>query len=318
MSRGGEQRVKRFFVGGLAALLPTVLTLWVVVALVGFIGDYVAAPVTRLIHWSLITNTVGQEILESTTPIVVFDERFIDPDLLVDGQSPTEALEASKTASGFLLDLSLLDREKLYAALSERIPPYFGLTIGFILIFLAGCILRGFAGRWLFARGEKLLFSFPLVRSIYPWAKQIVEFFFKDKKNLREFQTVVAVPYPRKGMFTLGFVTNDGLASLNAQKNGEYIAVFLPSSPTPMTGYIVFVEKSEVIPLALSLDQVMGLLVSGGVIVPEGELVTAVERPRPAPASVADAPTLNRVRDSESSDTDVEDLAREQPSDRVQ
>ncbi|MCB9880635.1 MAG: DUF502 domain-containing protein [Planctomycetes bacterium] len=275
--------MKRFFMGGLSALLPTILTLWVVVALVGFIGDYVASPMTRLVHWSLVTNRIGQDILESTTPIQVFDERFVDPKALDDGETAATAIAASKRASGFLLDLSKLDQPKLYAALADRIPPSFGLAIGFVLIFLAGCLFRGVAGRWLFGRAERLLFSFPLVKSIYPWAKQIVEFFCKDKQTVREFQTVVAVPYPRPGMFTLGFVTNDGLQSLNAQTDGEYIAVFLPSSPTPMTGYICFVDKREIVPLALSFDQVMGLLVSGGVIVPDEEVVRLAAGRRGSP-----------------------------------
>lgn len=304
--------VKRFFVGGLAALLPTILTLWIVVALYGFIADYVAAPVTRMIHWSLVSNQVGHELLEAATPLSVFDERFIDPEALVDGESVSEAVASSRRSSGFFLDLSRVDREKLYSALSERIPPVFGLTIGMILIFLAGCLLRGFAGRWLFARGERFLSSFPVVRSIYPWAKQIVDFFFREKKQLREFQTVVAVPYPRAGMFTLGFVTNDGLQSLNAQQDGEFVAVFLPSSPTPMTGYVCFVEKSDVVPLTISLDQVMGLLVSGGVIVPEDELVNPVDvkrlraatsdpegDSRATPQGVDGAPSLTASKSSE-------------------
>ncbi|HMQ23354.1 MAG TPA: DUF502 domain-containing protein [Planctomycetota bacterium] len=280
--------MKRFFMGGLSALLPTILTLWIVVAFVGFIGDYVAAPMTRFVHWSLITNRVGHDILEATTPVKVFDERFVDLRTLDDGESPTEALAAAKKASGLFLDLSKIDRAKLYAALDDRIPPVFGLAIGFVLIFAVGCLFRGVVGRWVFTLAEKLLFKFPLVRSIYPWAKQIVEFFFKDKRNLREFQTVVAVPYPRKGMFTLGFVTNDGLRSLNAQTNGEFVAVFLPSSPTPMTGYICFVDKREVVPLTLSLDQVMGILVSGGVIVPEEEVVRLSSPTAPSPSGPDD------------------------------
>jgi uncharacterized membrane protein len=142
-----------------------------------------------------------------------------------------------------------------------------------VSIFVIGFLLCGWVGRQIFHAGERLFFSFPLVRSIYPYAKKIVDYFLKDKSTVREFQTVVAVPYPSKGMFTLGFVTSDGLRSLNDRKHGEYVCVFLPSSPTPMTGYVCFVKKEDIVPLSLTLDQTMGLIISGGVIVPEDELV---------------------------------------------
>ena len=271
--------MKRFFLGGLAALLPTMMTLWVVVALVGFVGDYVARPVTQCIHWSLITNTVGQDILESTTPIRIYSKDFVDPKLLDEGETPEAAIAAMKKSDGFFCDLSKLDRKKIYAKLDTIIPPVLGLTLGFILIFLLGILLRGYVGGYLFSKGERFLRRFPVVGSIYPYARKIVDFFFKNETTQREFQTVVAVPYPSKPMFTLGFVTSDGLRSLNDRKETDFVSVFLPSSPTPMTGYVVFVPKEDVVPLSLTLDQTMGLIISGGVIVPEEEVVQMTKRP---------------------------------------
>ena len=81
------------------------------------------------------------------------------------------------------------------------------------------------------------------------------------------------MPYPSKDLYALGFVTSDGLRSLNDQTGGDFVAVFVPSSPTPMTGYLCYVRKEDVVPLALPLDQTMGLIISGGVIVPREEMI---------------------------------------------
>ncbi len=272
--------MKRFFLGGLVALLPTVLTLWILTALVGFVGDYVASPATRAIYWGLTTNQIGKSLLESSTPIRIYDPAHIDAKAIPEDETIDSVASQLGKQDSFLLDLSLIDRKLLYADLERRIPPVFGLAVGLVLIFLLGCLMRGYVGRYLFARGEKLLFSFPFVRSIYPYAKKIVEFFLKEKSAKREFQSAVAVPYPSAGMYTLGFITSDGLQSLNDRTGDEFLSVFIPSSPTPMTGYVCLMRRDDIVPLSLTLDQTMGFIISGGVIVPPEELVSPVESPR--------------------------------------
>lgn len=287
--------MKRFFLRGLTALLPTILTLWVVVAVIGFVVDHVASPVTRAIHWCLVTNQIGKRILESTTPVRIYDRAWVQRAALPPGVTVRQAIAEAEQQSSFILDLHIVDRALLYEELRRRIPPVFGLAVGFVLIFMLGIVLRGYLGRYVFHRAEKLFFSFPLVRRIYPYAKKLVEFFFQDKSTVREFQTVVAVPYPSKGMFALGFVTSDGLRSLNDRKQGEFVCVYLPSSPTPMTGWVVFIPKDDVVPLSLTLDQAMGLIISGGVIVPEHELIDPHDKERILGGpSVDEMPSLRR------------------------
>jgi len=296
--------MKRFFLRGLAALLPTILTLWVFTALFAFVSDFIAVPITRAIHWTLITNQWGRAVLESTTPIRVFDVKYVDPKVLEDGIDAASALAAAKRDSGFLLDLGVTDRTKLYADLDQFLPPSFGFAVGMILIFVLGFFLRGYVGALLFARGERILFSFPFVSHVYPYAKKIVEFFLEEKTRIEgSHRSVVAVPYPSDGRYTLGFVTSEGPAGIDEALGGDYVAVFLPSSPTPMTGYVVLMKRSDLIPLDMTLDQAMAFIVSGGVISPTGSpadptaqpprvgaprslLEVENELPEPGPASV--------------------------------
>ncbi|MFQ5505577.1 MAG: DUF502 domain-containing protein [Planctomycetota bacterium] len=271
--------MKRFFMEGLTALLPTILTLWIVIALFSFITGSIAAPVTRAVQWSLITNSLGRGVLESITPIRIFTEEYMDASRLPRGEDAGAALARSAEQGGFFLDLRLIDRQKLYAELDEWFPPVLGLALGFILIFVLGFFLRGYVGT-LFSRiVERIVFSFPLVRTIYPYAKKIVDFLFSEKSRLREFQSVVAIPYPSPGRYSIGFVTSEGMRSLNDSTKEELISVFLPSSPTPMTGYVVFVRRSDIVSLDLSLDQTMALIISGGVILPQDEQIQDDESP---------------------------------------
>ncbi len=292
--------MREFFLRGLSALLPTVLTLWILTAMFAFLRDFVARPITDGIHWCLITNQWGRALLEETTPIRIYEPPFLREDALPEpGPERVSFLRQLREGQGFFLDLGPVDREALEAALEEHIPPLFGLSIGLVLIFFLGFLTRGWFGAFVLRRGERLLFSFPLVRSIYPYAKQVVDFFFQGSRKGRDFDKVVAVPYPSRDLYTLGFVTSEGLPALDDAAGGDFVAVFVPSSPTPMTGYLVFVPRASVIPLSLSVDQAMGLVVSGGVITPDKNLPGLPARvrarwgaPRGSDDALAEPPSL--------------------------
>jgi uncharacterized membrane protein len=103
--------------------------------------------------------------------------------------------------------------------------------------------------------------------------KQVTDFVLSEKRAA--FRTVVAVPYPRPGIYSLGFVTGEGWKSINRASGGEMVQVFIPSSPTPVTGYVVFVRRDEIVELDLTVDEALRFSISGGVIVPPRE---ALER----------------------------------------
>lgn len=283
--------VKRFFLGGLIALLPTILTLWIFVALFGFVRDYIAIPVTRGIQWSLVTNQPGNRLLEAVAGFDLYAPEHLDPEKVREAGG-AEALARIQDQDRFVTDLSIVDMERVYAELDTVLPPVVGLLIGLVAIYFLGFLLRHWVGRYLFQQGERLLFNFPVVRRVYPYAKKIVEFLFTNK-SVQEFKSVVAVPYPSPGLYSIGFVTSAGLASLDTATDQDYISVYLPSAPTPMTGYVIYVRREEILPLAVTLDQAMALIISGGAIVPESELCSAQARQEaPTPPDVEKAKTL--------------------------
>ena len=141
----------------------------------------------------------------------------------------------------------------------------FGLAI--ILVYITGRLLASYVGRKVWPLFEKRVSRVPGFKHVYPYVKQVTDFLFGDNKI--EFTRVVAVPYPRQGIWSIGLVTGAGFRTLSDSKNNEYLTVFIPSSPTPVTGYVIHVQKQEVIDLPISIEEALRFTVSGGVIVPE-------------------------------------------------
>jgi len=138
------------------------------------------------------------------------------------------------------------------------------------ILFVSGFLLTSYIGEFIFRRFDRTLSSFPLLRVIYPAVKQVTNFFLQQDK--RSFERVVAVEYPRRGVFSIGFLTGEGLKTLDAAGGRKRVNVLIPSVPTPFSGYLVFVPEDELIPLAISVDEAFKLFMSCGVILPESQL----------------------------------------------
>lgn len=302
MRRRGQRKGKReprprglggFFLRGLIALLPAVLTL-VVFGLAFQMGDrYVTGPINRTIYWCLEHNPLGWKALDRLG-IDPLDVEFLDESLL-----PSDLRELIKTRSlsdafvlseierhrephlGVLRDLEELavDEDRLRADVAELVPPVYGIGLSILLIIWMGWLVGGFVGRKLVQRLDRTMHMIPVVRSVYPYSKQLVEFFFAEKRI--DFDTVVAVPYPSPGLWSLAFVTSSGLRTLHEETGKELITVFIPSSPMPMTGYTIFLEEERTIPLSISVDEALRITMTGGVLIPPDEL----------PASASDLET---------------------------
>jgi len=162
------------------------------------------------------------------------------------------------------------------ADLQDALPATlrFWVSVGMVamLLLLCGWWFSGFLGRRVVALFERLLERVPLIGAVYPYVKQITEFFFGEEKKV-EFERVVAVPYPRDGVYSLGFLTGNCIKSLNEARGHELISVFIPSSPMPVTGYTMFVPATDIILMNLSVDEALRTIVSGGVLVPPHEQV---------------------------------------------
>ena len=144
--------------------------------------------------------------------------------------------------------------------------PGLGILATIVIIFIAG-ILTSYLGRSrLFNIWELFFIKTPLVRTIYSASKQLIEgIALPDKKA---FQQVVLVQYPSKGIYNLGFVSNKIKQDILPDKD-ELVAVFIPSTPTPFTGFVLLYPKKEIIPLDLSIEEGIKFFVSGGIASPK-------------------------------------------------
>lgn len=147
-----------------------------------------------------------------------------------------------------------------------------GFSLAALGVFLIGLLVATFIGRSLFRYFEKLFDTIPVIRVIYPYAKQVTEFFASEDKT--EFDSVVIVEYPRPGIFSIGFVTGKGLKPIMKYVGEEMMSVFMPSSPTPITGYVVNVPKSRMRKMNMSVEEALRFIVSGGVLIPPSQVIS--------------------------------------------
>jgi uncharacterized membrane protein len=144
--------------------------------------------------------------------------------------------------------------------------PGLGIAATIILIFLAGFLTANVIGSRLFRIWEIFLIKTPLVRTIYGSSKQLVEALTTTEKE--SFKQVVLVEFPRKGMFCLGFLTR-GIEVDRKGTKDELVAVYIPSTPTPFTGWTMLFPKEDVIPLDMTIEEGIKFFVSGGIAAPE-------------------------------------------------
>ncbi len=154
--------------------------------------------------------------------------------------------------------------------LTETTTFVVSVAVVIITILLIGLWFSGFVGRRIYRAFERTLERLPIVKAIYPHIKQITEFFFGEEKQI-EFQGVVAVEYPRAGLYSLGFLTGSSSKTLNEKSGRNLVSVFIPSSPMPVTGYTIFVNADEVVHMDLTVDEALRTVISGGLLLPHKE-----------------------------------------------
>ena len=144
--------------------------------------------------------------------------------------------------------------------------PGLGLILFLAIIFLSGILSIHFFGAGLHLFLGRALARFPLLRYIYPSIKKVFEFVFSDNKL--GFKKVVLVQYPSKGIWSLGFIANDGYAEAEEKTGKKFFNIYVPSVPNPTTGYFFLVPKDEVIMLDIGIKEAMRLVMSGGLLNP--------------------------------------------------
>jgi uncharacterized membrane protein len=148
--------------------------------------------------------------------------------------------------------------------IGQQIPGLGFLTM-LVLILLMGLLTRNLVGRLFFAWFESILQSIPLVRSVYGAIKDLVSAFNVGGKS-NTFRLVIMMEYPRPGLYCLGFVTNESVFA--GPPRVEMYHVYIPNPPNPTSGFLALVPKSEAIPLALSVEEGLKLVLSGGIVTP--------------------------------------------------
>jgi uncharacterized membrane protein len=148
--------------------------------------------------------------------------------------------------------------------------PGLGLLLSFLMVILIGALAANVIGRSLMAYGERILRNIPLLRWFYFPTKQLLETIFT--KGQDSFRRSILLEYPRKGVFSLGFVTGEAKGQMNSNVPGRALTVFVPTTPNPTSGYLVIVPETEVIPISWTVDEAFRFIVSAGVLTPgEGE-----------------------------------------------
>jgi uncharacterized membrane protein len=166
------------------------------------------------------------------------------------------------------MDQSLLllpERLRPEALLGFTIPGL-GVVLSLLILLLTGLIAANLFGRKLVELWEQLLSRIPLVRSVYSAVKQLVETMFSDSGN--SFRKVVLVEFPRRGLWTLAFLTNDEQGVVQQATEREVISVYIPTTPNPTGGYFVLVPAEDVREIDLTVDEGLKLLLSMGAVNP--------------------------------------------------
>jgi uncharacterized membrane protein len=164
------------------------------------------------------------------------------------------------------------------------------LCLFLLILYLLGKFLAAGVGRFFWAQLERLIHRVPLVRNVYGSVKQVTDFLFTD--NEIHFTRVVAIEYPRKGVWTVCFVTGEGMWDIRGVAKEPVVSVFVPTSPMPFTGFALTVKKSEVVELSMSIDQAIQFVVSCGVVVPP----PIIGVPQKADGDAPQQPTMDLAR----------------------
>jgi len=144
-----------------------------------------------------------------------------------------------------------------------------------ILIMLFGALVKNFFIRRILDFGERIVMKIPLINKIYGGIQQISKVFLIQKQAM--FRKAVLVEYPKKGTYVLAFLTADASKEIGSKTGEDLISVFVPTTPNPTSGFLLFVNRNEIIELQMSIEDSFKLIVSFGAVTPEKSQKTEVQ-----------------------------------------
>ena len=251
---------KRFFGRGLAILLPTAVTLWLLWQAFGFIYANVAQPINKATRFGVLW-AVPLAFDEDELP----DWFRVTPEELATVRANLDTRASSTPDNELKRNLRakyLADFWKNHWYLNLT-----GLFIAIMLIYLAGVLLGNFAGRSIYQAVERLITRIPGFKQVYPHVKQVVDLILGDRKMA--FSKVVLVEYPSKDIWTIGFLTGHSIRDIDKSAGGQVVSVFIPTSPTPFTGFTINVRKEAYKELDMSIEEALRFIITAGVLTPD-------------------------------------------------
>jgi uncharacterized membrane protein len=291
---GESGTFRRAILRGLGVVMPPLLTLVLFIWAWNLIESYVLRPLEGGIRYMVVWNIEEVELEPPEGAILR------DPNDLRDGFTYEGIVYvADDTGTRFLPQYvtqyvnANLHRLGPFNAAPETANAYWHRYVQlrylprsivvpvFLLVFLValyflGRIFTHGLGRWTLNAFDRFINRLPLISNVYGSVKQVTDFVFSDREI--EFNRVVAIEYPRKGIWSVGFVTGQSMTDIAATAGEPMLSVLMPTSPMPMTGFTVTVPRSEAIDLNITVDQAIQFVVSCGVVVPAAQQSEAVRR----------------------------------------
>lgn len=286
---------QRALIRGLAVVLPPLLTIVLFIWAWNTIDVYILKPVEsltrQLVIWSIDRTTPDAEARKDVAEqraTLSTDAEHNHREVLTyrDGMAflavkkswiPEEVVDfvdnipnrAPVQSAAEYYDLYVQNR---FLRRSLVLPAF--LAVFVVVLYLVGKLLAVGAGRLLWGALERLINRIPIIRNVYSSVKQVTDFAFNQNDKQIKVTRIVAVQYPRLGIWSMGFVTGEGWSVLSEKLGEPMVNVLMPTSPMPATGFTICVPKSQTIDLNITMDQAIQYCVSCGVVVPIQERET--------------------------------------------
>lgn len=293
MENGTPQAAKRArpfrkaVLRGLGVVLPPLLTLALFFWAWSLVQHYVLRPIEGTTRYVIVeaiwdVQSPASEMLDGEGR-TVFNRNSQQYTVLPRTDEGIPSHVADRVAR--LVDLKTASAQDCYRAFVTAeylrpivVVPVF-LCLFTILLYLLGKLLAARAGSLVWNSFERSISKLPLVRNVYSSVKQVTDFIFKERGDV-EYTRVVAVEYPRRGVWSIGFVTGESMLAIRKHAEEPVLSVLMPTSPMPATGFIITVPRSHTLDLNITVDQAIQFVVSCGVVVPstqvqEGDVLEA-------------------------------------------
>ncbi len=168
--------------------------------------------------------------------------------------------------------------------------PGIGVLVAVAFLILVGAIAAGVLGRVVVGFGESLLRRMPVVRSVYGALKQIFETVMRESSSA--FREVVLFEYPRRGSWAIGFITGRTEGEIQNITEDDVLNVFLPTTPNPTSGYLLFIPRKELVMLEMTVEEGIKMVVSGGIVTPPDRRPPEIQKIRKVAAADGDDRTI--------------------------